>query len=492
MSETKARFSNLNLISLATILIILLSASSSSRSYNKNKNKNKNKYGENGENIINNIISSSFVLVVNANQNIVIAPRHCHGGVRHLHLAVGKEPSRSMTVSFASTWAFPDRVAPIAGVLVGIVPTTTDDNNNNNNNNNDDGDDYITPKFLNTSRFVPEIEDPITYTIYMENHKGNESALYYAPYQHHIMIDGLEPDTMYYYLPVLGNREYGIQSLEKRARLSSIIKTKSKKETQQQQQQPQQHPHTENIKTEEKLTNEQQQLIKEEIPNNNDNNTNNGDRQRRRQLQIQLQHDSDHSMDYKYKSSYYSNYDVAYLERDYDANTEIFEVPPGTPMWDRNGRRLSPPPYDPTGIACIDAERIRTFQTAPEVDMMENSNNNNNTKNSIYPMVFGVIGDIGQFEHSQQVLNHMKDHPKGMRAVILVGDIAYPDYDGRKWDTFFDFLDDQSNFDEIPLMVAAGNHGTFLLTYLLIDLLFIVVLHTTVQYYDTIVRRCCH
>jgi hypothetical protein len=425
MSVTKARFSNVNLISLATIFIILLSANSSD---------NNNKNGEDSENSENNINNNMFsFLAVDANQNIVIAPRHCHGGVRHLHLAVGKDPSRSMTVSFASTWAFPDRVAPIAGVLVGKVPTT--DNNNNNDYN-----DYTTTKFLNTSRFVPEIEDPITYTIFMENHKGNESALYYAPYQHHIMIDGLEPDTSYYYLPVLGNREYGIQSLEKRARLSSIIETK-KSETQQQQ-----HPHAENIKTEEKLTNEQQQLINEEISNNNNNNNGNKQRQRRRQL-------SD-SMDYK--STYYSNYDEAYLERDYDTNTETLEVLPGTPMWDTNGRRLSPPPYDPTGIACIDAKRIRKFQTAPEVD----TNNNNNKTNTIYPMVFGVIGDIGQFEHSQETLNHMKDHPKGMRAVLLVGDIAYPEFDGRKWDTFFDFLDDQSNFDEIPLMVAAGNHGT--------------------------------
>jgi hypothetical protein len=431
----KARFSNVNLLLLATILILLLSANSNN---NNGSSKNKN---ENGEH------SFPLLLLVNANQNIVIAPRHCHGGVRHLHLAVGIEPSRSMTVSFASTWAFPDRVAPIAGVLVGKVPTTTDHHHNNNDYNND----YTTTtKFLNTSRFVPEIEDPITYTIYMENHKGNESALYHAPYQHHITIDGLEPDTSYYYLPVLGNRVDGIELLEKSSRLSSIIKTKTKSDTQQQQ-----HPHTENIRTEEKLTNEQQQLlINEQISNTN----NNGNRQRQRRRQL-----SDDSIEYK-SSSYYSNfyYDAAYLERDYDTNTEIVEVLPGTPMWDTNNRRLSPPPYDPTGIACIDATRIRKFQTAPEVDDDTNNNNNNtnNKKNAMYPMVFGVIGDIGQFEHSQETLNHMKDHRKGMRAVLLVGDIAYPEFDGRKWDTFFDFLDDQSNFDEIPLMVAAGNHGT--------------------------------
>ena len=61
---------------------------------------------------------------VHGNNHIVLAPRHCHGSVRHLHLAVGNAPSaaRSMTVSFASTWAFPDRVAPVAGVFVGKTP----------------------------------------------------------------------------------------------------------------------------------------------------------------------------------------------------------------------------------------------------------------------------------------------------------------------------------------------------------------------------------
>ena len=385
-----------------------------------------------------------FLHSVSAGNHIVIAPRHCHGDVRHLHLAVGDQPSRSMTVSFASTWAFPDRVAPIAGVLV--APS--------NDNDNTTRKEYYS-QFLNTSRFVPETEKPITYELYMENHKGNESALYYAPYQHHITIEGLEPDTTYYYLPVLGNREYGIEGLEKRTRLSSLIQSTSTATTPMQviQQHQQQNGRVENIKAEKKPTNTlQQQLVNNEGTDTSDDgergsNNNNKNKNKRQLVQ---QNNAFHTLKYDHY------YDDTYLERDYDQNTEVVEVLPGALLWDRNGRRLSPPPYDPTGRACIDPERIRSFRTAPK----EVEEEGTQTETALYPMVFGIIGDIGQFEHSQQTLNHMRDHPKGMRAVILVGDIAYPDFDGRKWDTFFDFLDDHSNFDEIPLMIAAGNHGT--------------------------------
>lgn len=350
----------------------------------------------------------------------VIAPRHCHGSIRHLKLAVGNAPSaaRSMTVSFASTWAFPDRVAPVAGVFVGKTPPP--------NFYAQDSEvaaearhDYT--DFLADSEFYPEQEDPITYTILMD-HRHADSDPYYAPFQHHITIGDLEPDTRYYYLPVLGDRKQGIDALEEQARLHFTLS--SARDQLKDQKQPG-NPQAVNLQEETKLTDEQQELIEREVPGGGG-----------RTLQIRKQ---------------LFEYDASYLARDYDANSEIVEVPPGSPLWDQNGRRLSPPPYDPTGVACIDAGRIRSFRTAPDDE--------NPAFEDIYPMHFGVIGDIGQFEHSQEVLNHLRDHNKGIRAVVLVGDIAYPDYDGRKWDTFFDFLDDQSNFDEIPLMIAAGNHG---------------------------------
>jgi len=358
------------------------------------------------------VLSLSSTLVCSS--HVVIAPRHCHGSVRHLHLAVGNAPSasRSMTVSFASTWAFPDRVAPVAGVFVGKIPPP--------NYYSLDAEvaadashDYT--EFLAHSEFYPEQEDPLTYSILME-HRNADSEKYHAPFQHHITIGGLEPGTKYYYLPVLGDREKGIDSLEEHARMHfGLLSARDQLKNQEEEQ-----PQAVNIQSENQLTKEQQELVEETVDGGH------------RNLQAIKQR---------------FEYDESYLARDYDANMEIVEVSPNAPVWDQNGRRLSPDPYDPTGIACIDAGKIRSFETAPDEEAED-----------VYPMHFGVIGDIGQFEHSQQVLNHLRDHRKGIKAVLLVGDIAYPEFDGRRWDTFFDFLDDQGNFDEIPLMVCAGNH----------------------------------
>jgi len=407
----------------------------------------------------NNSSSNSNRFLVAA--NIVIAPRHCHGSVRHLHLAVGNDPSRSMTVSFASTWAFPDRVAPVAGVFVGTVPPPHYDSSSGDSSTStsttSSNTDYT--EFLASSTFYPEQEEPITYTIYMQ-HKKPDQGLYYAPYQHHISVEGLEPDTTYYYLPVLGDREKGIDTLEEHSR-GHFARASVKSKLNEQQQGG--NPMALDIQTEAKLTKEQQVLIEEEVEANGNGSGNGNDR-----------HHYHHHRSRRYlsrgSSQQHYEYDEAYLGRDYDANTEIVEIDPSAPLWDANGRRLSPPPYDPTGIACIDAGKIRSFRTAPEEangngngygndgESESESGANGGSASALYPMTFGIIGDIGQFEHSQEVLNHIRDHAKGIRAVVLVGDIAYPDYDGRKWDTFFDFLDDQSNFDEIPLMVAAGNH----------------------------------
>ena len=365
--------------------------------------------------------SSTFVW---GGDHTVIAPRHCHGGVRHLHLAVGNAPSaaRSMTVSFASTWAFPDRAAPVAGVFVGKTPPA--DFHSAKEYSKDvvasSHKDYT--EFFAHAEFYPEHEDPIEYSIFMD-HKRADSDLYHAPFQHHITIGDLEPNTKYYYLPVLGDRQKGIDSLEEDALVHfGLVSARDQLKDLQQEQ----HQGAVNIQSETQLTKEQQLLIEKTV-------------------------DDGHRNLETFSRKQHFDYDESYLARDYDANSAIIEISQDAPMWDQNGRRLSPPPYDPTGIACIDAGKIRSFETAPDDIQPKHKD--------LYPMHFGVIGDIGQFSHSQEVLNHLRDHPKGIKAVVLVGDIAYPDFDGRKWDTFFDFLDDQSNFDEIPLMIAAGNHG---------------------------------
>ncbi len=116
---------------------------------------------------------------------LTVAPRHCRGGVKLLHLSVGKDPSTQMTVSFASTWSNPGIQAPIAGVHIGTAPDQL-------------------------HRFVGEQEFPDAHVTTMVNHDDHH---YYSPYQHHVTIDNLEPSTTYFYVAVLGDRDSGIDSL---------------------------------------------------------------------------------------------------------------------------------------------------------------------------------------------------------------------------------------------------------------------------------------
>ena len=109
-------------------------------------------------------------------------------------------------------------------------------------------------------------------------------------------------------------------------------------------------------------------------------------------------------------------------------------------------RRLAPPPYDPQHHGtCPDPNRVRSFRTAPPVGPDPN-------------VKFVIVGDIGQFDHSIATMEHLRTHKKGVEAMMLAGDLAYPEFDERRWDTFFDFMDDYSYIDEIPMQITSGNH----------------------------------
>lgn len=333
------------------------------------------------------LIASLMTETVHVIAGVTIAPRHCHGHVKHLHLAVGPDPTTSMMVSFASTWAYPGRPMMIGGVRYGLSPDNLD-------------------------QFAPETEEPLTYVQDGLPNK-HDGELYYAPFQHHILVDGLKPDTTYYYVAVLGDRDEGPEALEHKDLRD--------------------HP-SQHVASTGAMIGEVHaiQIVEKEAERESE--TKEGQHDMRRNLrtvtgQEQIDPTSPHNHEER-------------IVRDY--------------MWDEHGRRLAPPPYDPTGLPCIEDNKVRSFRTAPDVDgeIVDESNG----AASLYPMTFGLIGDIGQFEHSRETLVHMKKNLNDIRAVVLVGDIAYPEMDQRRWDLFFDFLDDYSVFDEIPLMVAAGNH----------------------------------
>lgn len=114
-------------------------------------------------------------------------PRRCRGQVKHIHLAVGHDPAHEMTISFATKDSNKEGDdAPIGGIHIGLEPGKLD-------------------------RFVPEQEYPLYY-----KERNPDGKRYCSPYQHHITIDGLEADTTYYYTIVVGNRDDGIEALEKR------------------------------------------------------------------------------------------------------------------------------------------------------------------------------------------------------------------------------------------------------------------------------------
>lgn len=106
---------------------------------------------------------------------------------------------------------------------------------------------------------------------------------------------------------------------------------------------------------------------------------------------------------------------------------------------------VSWPPYNGSERECPSPDKIHSFTTAPST-------------HPDAPVTLAVIGDLGQFPHSEETLARMERDRNEINVVILAGDIAYTNEDHRRWDTFFDFLDDYPLFDKIPLQVCPGNH----------------------------------
>eukprot|EP00980_Cylindrotheca_fusiformis_P030099 scaffold24367_cov127-Cylindrotheca_fusiformis.AAC.1 len=199
-------------------------------------------------------------------------PRHCKGGAKHIHLAVGHDPACEITISFATKWSEPSVTPPVAGVHIGLKPNQLD-------------------------RFFPEQGFPSAYESMLSHGRA-----YHAPYQHHIEVTGLEPDTTYYYVAVAGDREDGVETLKVRPLRD--------------------HP-------------------------------------------------------------------TQHVERFEDEDEDVEDDP-------HKRRRLNPPYYDGSDKPCIESHRVRSFKTAPA--------------SSDNPVSFAIIGDLGQFEHSQETLDHMRDH----------------------------------------------------------------------------------
>ena len=279
------------------------------------------------------LFSSLFSL---AKAGIVVRPRHCGGAVRHVHLAVGPDPTTSMTVSFASIPSHYEK-APVAGVAIGKSPT-----------------DYHV--------IVVADEPPSSYNVTIAaalqangppDEDGNPQ--YWSPYYHHVTITGLEPATTYYYQPLVAGSRKDLKHLRPNLRHSNGAYT---------------HKEAQNAV----------EAVVEDHP-------------------------------------------------EYENDDELSQ--------DNQRRRLAPPPYDGYDNECPAPDKIRHFKTASQ-DPSQTTR-------------LAIVGDLGQFPHSQETLQRLYRSPEEFDAVLLAGDIAYAGTDGRKWDTFFDFWDDTPLAERVPV-----------------------------------------
>jgi len=274
---------------------------------------------------------------------IVVRPRHCGGAVRHVHLAVGPDPATSMTVSFASIPSHYEK-APVAGVAIGKSPT----------------DFHV---------IVVADEPPSSYNVTVAAARGangppddDGNPKYWSPYYHHVTITGLEPDTTYYYQPLIAGSRKDLKHSRPNLRHSTGSYTPS----------------------------EAQNAVEMVV--------------------------EDHA--------------------EYEDDDELSQ--------DSQRRRLAPPPYDGFENECPAPDKIRYFKTA--------SNDPSQTTR------LAIVGDLGQFPHSQETLQRLYRSPEEFDAVLLAGDIAYAQTDGRKWDTFFDLWDDTALAERVPIQICPGNH----------------------------------
>jgi len=73
----------------------------------------------------------------------------------------------------------------------------------------------------------------------------------------------------------------------------------------------------------------------------------------------------------------------------------------------------------------------------------------------IKPLVFGVIGDIGQTDDSKSTLAHLESD-KVVQMILHAGDLSYADCDQTRWDSYGTLIEPVSKSK--AWMVGPGNH----------------------------------
>lgn len=72
------------------------------------------------------------------------------------------------------------------------------------------------------------------------------------------------------------------------------------------------------------------------------------------------------------------------------------------------------------------------------------------------PQTFGVIGDLGQTEYSEQTIRHLTGYHSTMSAIICAGDLSYADSEQYRWDRWGKLV--EPLIARMPWMISSGNH----------------------------------
>ena len=74
----------------------------------------------------------------------------------------------------------------------------------------------------------------------------------------------------------------------------------------------------------------------------------------------------------------------------------------------------------------------------------------------VAPMRLGMLGDLGQTEHSNDTMRGLMSHADDLASVILVGDLSYADYFNPRWDSWSRVMEEY--LGSIPFLFIPGNH----------------------------------
>ncbi|KAE9352150.1 hypothetical protein PF008_g5598 [Phytophthora fragariae] len=72
------------------------------------------------------------------------------------------------------------------------------------------------------------------------------------------------------------------------------------------------------------------------------------------------------------------------------------------------------------------------------------------------PQTFGVIGDLGQTEYSEQTIRHLTAVQSSMSMIVCAGDLSYADSDQDRWDRWGKLV--EPLIARMPWMITSGNH----------------------------------